>query len=139
VAPAAVFRSVLDEIVSLQEAQAAAQAEVEPTPAPPAPEPDIAAWSFVEELLHHDTRFAARQAADEASTRHVADEVPLQPPAIEAEPATAALRRRGRHEAALADQLARTTVTVSTLAAIVQRAPVFHGRPRRFLRARWAA
>ena len=91
VASAAAIPSVLDEIVSLQEAQAAAQAGVESTAAAPAPEPDIAAWSFVGELLHHDTRFAARQAADDASALPVADEVPLPSPAIEAQPTPAAL------------------------------------------------
>jgi hypothetical protein len=64
--PAAAGSSVLDEILNLQEAQAAAQADVEPMPEPAGPAPDIAAWSFVEELLHHDERFEARaEAADE--------------------------------------------------------------------------
>ncbi len=86
-APAAAAFSVLDEIVGLQEAQASAQAAVESAAAPPAPDPDIAAWSFVEELLHHDARFPARQYPEDASTGPVADEPPPRPPAIEAEPA----------------------------------------------------
>ena len=72
--PTVVQPSVLDEILNLQESQAAAQADVEPGPEPVGPAPDIAAWSFVEELLHHDARFEAH--ADVADV----------PPALEAEP-----------------------------------------------------
>ena len=63
-APASERPSVLDEILGLQEAQAAAQAAVEPTPEPAAAEADIAAWSFVEELVHHDARFEVRADAE---------------------------------------------------------------------------
>ena len=66
--------SVLDEILNLQESQAAAQADVEPGPEPAGPAPDIAAWSFVEELLHHDARFESHGEAADA------------PPALEADP-----------------------------------------------------
>ena len=56
--PAPAVPSVIDEILGLQESQAAAQAAVEPGARAAATAPDIAAWSFVEELLHHDERFA---------------------------------------------------------------------------------
>ena len=72
--PTVVQPSVLDEILNLQESQAAAQADVEPGPEPAGPAPDIAAWSFVEELLHHDARFESHGEAANA------------PPALEADP-----------------------------------------------------
>ncbi len=56
--------SILDEILSLQDAQAAAQAAVETPAEPEAPAPDIAAWSFVEELMHRDARFDQRSQAE---------------------------------------------------------------------------
>ncbi|HSP89411.1 MAG TPA: PEGA domain-containing protein, partial [Vicinamibacterales bacterium] len=67
--PYVVQPSVLDEILNLQESQAAAQAEIEPRPEAADAAPDIAAWSFVEELLHHDARFEAH--ADAADTADV--------------------------------------------------------------------
>jgi len=78
--------SVLDEILGLQEAQAAAQAAAELRPEPPPTEPDIAAWSFVEELMHRDARYEARPAVyDEQPPEQVAEEPALQVPAIEVE------------------------------------------------------
>jgi hypothetical protein len=64
-APSAARASVLDEIVGLQEAQATAQAAAEVRQEPPAVEPDIAAWSFVEELMHHDARYEAPGESEE--------------------------------------------------------------------------
>jgi len=84
--------SVLLEVLGLQEAQAAAQANAEVRPEPPAIEPDIAAWSFVEELMHHDARYEARPALDDTPKGPVAEDAPLRAPAKEADlvPADAA-------------------------------------------------
>ena len=85
VAPPDAIPSVLDEILGLREAQAAAQAATEIRPEPPAVEPDVAAWSFVEELMHHDARYAERPASDDVPPQPVAEEVPLLAGANEAD------------------------------------------------------
>jgi hypothetical protein len=72
--------SVLDELLSLQDAQAAAQAAVDAESEPQVPALDIAAWSFVEELVHRDTRFDARSPVVET---------PVAQDSIEADPAFA--------------------------------------------------
>jgi len=63
-APAAEAASAAIEILDLQEAQALAQAAAG-VGREPAAAPDLSAWSFVEELLHHDARFEQREAAEE--------------------------------------------------------------------------
>ena len=78
-APPDAIPSVLDEIIGLQEAQAAAQAAAEIRPEPPAAELDIAAWGFVEELMHRDARFAVVPAPAEMPPQPVVEEVPPQP------------------------------------------------------------
>ena len=91
VAPPDAIPSVLDEILGLREAQAAAQAATEIRPEPPAVEPDVAAWSFVEELMHHDARYAERPASDDVPPQPVAEEVPLLAGANEADSKPAAV------------------------------------------------
>jgi hypothetical protein len=80
-APAAAASSVLDEILSLQESQTAAQAAVDLTPEAPPARTDVAAWSFVEELLHHDARFEPRGAAEDDGPETAAE--PLPPHVVE--------------------------------------------------------
>ena len=62
--PDAPVPTSLDVVLGLQEAQAAAQAALETPHEPHVEAPDIAAWSFVEELVHRDTRFEAHAPAD---------------------------------------------------------------------------
>jgi hypothetical protein len=68
--------SVLDEILDLQESQVAAQAAAELVPDAPPSRPDVGAWSFVEELLHHDARFETRGAVEDDGPRAVAEAPP---------------------------------------------------------------
>ena len=74
--------SILHEILGLQEAQAAAQAAAEVRPAPL---PDIAAWGFVEELVHHDARFETRAPAEAELPDATTEEVHSPTPAAEVE------------------------------------------------------
>ncbi|MCU0251564.1 MAG: PEGA domain-containing protein [Vicinamibacterales bacterium] len=78
-APRDAMPSVLDEILGLQEAQAAAQAAAEIRPEVPVAEPDIAAWGFVEELMHRDERYAAPPAPADVPPQPVVEEAPPQP------------------------------------------------------------
>jgi hypothetical protein len=57
--------ATLEVVLGLQQAQAAAQAAVEEPREPVAEPPDLAAWSFVEELVHRDPRFEPRTPVDE--------------------------------------------------------------------------
>ena len=90
-APPDATPSVLDEILGLREAQAAAQAATEIRPEPPAVEPDVAAWSFVEELMHHDARYVARPASDDVPPQPVAEDVSPLARVIEADMEPAAV------------------------------------------------
>ena len=75
--PGAVIPSVLEELLSLQDAQAAAQASVVALRTEPqAASVDIAAWSFVEELVHHDTRFEVPPATLSAPAEEPLSDVP---------------------------------------------------------------
>jgi len=101
-APLDATPSVLDEILGLQEAQAAAQAAAEIRPEPPVAEPDIAAWGFVEELMHRDARYAPLPAPADVPPQPVVEAVPPQP-VLEDAPTLARAIEADREPAAVID------------------------------------